>query len=449
MFEAGLTTGKSAGSGFTGGQTYYFQARSFNTLDIANPHPTGWCNYLTGSTNNCGGTSGNFTGVKIAAPTCSGTCTSVTGSVTIPAGITIKSGATLYMGLVEFSSSGTNGGPIGIYVTQYTGTLSNGSANDFTVNVPSGSNYGIVTFLDQNNVGQINGSGVIGDANDTITDTLTISGGSQNVGNFNLPTAGSYAVVGTQYSSNTCQGCSPATTTSYSLNFDVEGLDKLPVAVTLAGASNLNVLNNAGTVALDMSICNDCGNAQFEYSITLLGGTPNVGDTYTFDVTYSDSTVSSPDTGTVTGTVTGWNGGSTVVGASDLPTNLSPGPTSNSSNTEPTFTWTWPTAAITASDDYQFYLSPESGCSGNCDIWDIPGNNSNSNGFTYAQDQGSPYGGTTTTGSLTWGNDPSGSGSSPTGPLTPTDTYNWQISVRDGNKNAANHAQASTYFTVQ
>ena len=154
--------------------------------------------------------------------------------------------------------------------------------------MPSGSD-GIVTFLDQNNVGQINGSGVIGDANDTITDTLTISGGSQNVGNFNLPTAGSYAVVGTQYSSNTCQGCSPATTTSYSLNFDVEGLDKLPVAVTLAGASNLNVLNNAGTVALDMSICNDCGNAQFEYSITLLGGTPNVGDTYTFNVTYSDS----------------------------------------------------------------------------------------------------------------------------------------------------------------
>ena len=63
--------------------------------------------------------------------------------------------------------------------------------------------------------------------------------------------------------------------------------------------------------------------------------------------------------------------------------------------------------------------------------------------------KGAPYGGTTTTGSLTWGNDPSGSGSSPTGPLTPTDTYNWQISVRDGNKNAANHAQASTYFTVQ
>ena len=99
-----LTNAVLTGSGnsFTSGQTYYFQARSFNTLDTANPHPTGWCNYTA---TRCSGTTG-FTGVKIATPACTGTCTSVTSSVTIPAGITIKAGATLYLGLLQFSSSG-------------------------------------------------------------------------------------------------------------------------------------------------------------------------------------------------------------------------------------------------------------------------------------------------------------------------------------------------------
>ncbi len=46
-----------AGSGYslTSGATYYFQARSFNTLDTGDPHPTGWCNYTSSG---CSGTSG-------------------------------------------------------------------------------------------------------------------------------------------------------------------------------------------------------------------------------------------------------------------------------------------------------------------------------------------------------------------------------------------------------
>src|SRR5208337_4667281 len=85
-----LTNTLLAGSGFsfTSGQTYYFQARSFNTLDTANPHPMGWCNYTSSG---CSGTTG-FTGVKIGTPACTGSCTVVSGSVTIPNSITIKAG---------------------------------------------------------------------------------------------------------------------------------------------------------------------------------------------------------------------------------------------------------------------------------------------------------------------------------------------------------------------
>ena len=135
-----------AGSGFsfTSGKTYYFQARSFNTLDTANPHPSGWCNYTSSG---CSGTSG-FTGVTIGTPACTGTCTAVSSSVTIPAAITIKAGAPLYLGLVQLDSSGN---PKGIYVTEIA-SPQNG-ANNFAVTVPSGSNYAVVGILDQNNNG--------------------------------------------------------------------------------------------------------------------------------------------------------------------------------------------------------------------------------------------------------------------------------------------------------
>jgi len=413
VIEAGLSNGSSTGSGFTAGQTYYFQARSFDTL-ASTTHPSGWCNYTSGG---CSGTTG-FTGVTIATPACSGTCTSVTGSVTIPAGITIKSGATLYLGLVEFSSSGTNGGPTGIYVTGNTSPVS--GANSFTVDVPSGSNYGVVGFLDQNNVGRISGPGVPGDANDSLVDNLTISGSSQTVAGINLPTSNSLASMGTQFTSSNCQGCS--TSTSYQLSFEVEESDKLPVAVTLNSGPNL--LNSNGTVALDMSVCTSCGNAQFDYSATLPGGTPAVGDTYDFTVTYADG---SQDTGSaVNAAVTGWNGGDTVVDASDLPTDLAP-QQNNSSSLTPTFTWTDPAASQGSNFDYSFYLYNQSGsnCS-NGDIWQIPGNNSNSNGFSSSIT------------SITWGTDPTGGGSTPcVSGLTSGDEYNWSIQVQDQNKNQA------------
>jgi hypothetical protein len=123
--------------------------------------------------------------------------------------------------------------------------------------------------------------------------------------------------------------------------------------------------------------------------------------------------------------VTGWNGGATVVSASDAPTALAPNDTSSTSTT-PTFTWTDSSSALGANFSYSFYISQNTGCSGNCTIWQIPGNNSKSNGFS------------SSTTSITWGTDPTGGGSTPSvGSLTTGDVYNWSIQVQDVDGNSA------------
>ena len=412
---------------FTLGQTYYFQARSFDTLDTANPHPSGWCNYTS---TGCSGTTG-FTGVVIGTPACTGTCATVSSSVTIPAGITINTGAPLYLGMIQFDSNG--GDPIGFYVTETLNPVN--GANAFTVTVPIGSYYAVIGILDQDKNGGF-GAGAISNTNNNLNGNLTITASTTSVKGITLSPANATATISTQWSSSTCQGCGPATT-SYQLDFEVDESDKVPVAVTLN--SGPNMINTSGTVALDMSLCKDCGNSKFQYSVTLLGETPNVGDPYGFTVTYSDGT---QDTGTtVNGVVTAWdsaNGGTSVVGPSDAPTSLAP-QQNNSTSTTPTFTWTYP---ANASDfTYQFYIYQSNNCSGSCNgnIWQIPGNNSKTNGFTVAEDEVNPFNGTATNGSLPWGDDPTGGGSTPTGSLdgTGATTYNWSIQVQDLNGNEA------------
>jgi hypothetical protein len=396
-----------AGSGYTfsSGQTYYFQAWSFDTLDTANPHPSGWCNYTSSG---CSGTT-NFVGVTIGTPACTGTCTSVSSSVTIPASITINTGAPLYLGLLQFSN-GSGGSPSAIYAMEIANPVN--GANDFTVDVPGGSNYAVFGILDQNNSGGI-GTGAVTNVRNNVTGNLTISGSTQAVPGITLPTANSLVQVQTQYTQSTS---SSGSSTNYQLNLDVSELNKLPVAVTLTSGPNL-------IDPVDMSnYCQGCGTPQFQYPSTIPSGTPNVGDTYDFTVTYSDG---SQDTGTtVNGAVTGWNGTSSVVGASDLATNLSPVGTSSTSLT-PTFTWTYPANA--SSYVYSFYLC----CYNNSNIWNIPSNNSKSNGFTSAQIPAASIPWSTTT-------DPTGASNPPTvTSLTNGTTYNWAIQVQDSNGNQA------------
>ncbi|HUV70830.1 MAG TPA: putative Ig domain-containing protein [Terracidiphilus sp.] len=379
----GNSTSGITGSPFTNGQTYYFEARSRNAAGPA----TSWTVY--------GG--GTPTGVVIGAPT-SGN--SVTGTVTIPAGITPT--GPLYVGYYNQSTGHVYGARIASPVT---------GANAFAAFVPTDTNpdYYFFGILDQNNDGLVNA----GDVTNT-HDNKNISGmavtGTLTGQSLTLPSANSTATVSTQYYQDTYSGGS---STGYNLNINVREGNKLPVAVQLV--SGPNVIN-----PLDIGSCIDCGTPQFEYDVSLSNSvTPSVGDAYALAVTYSDGT-----SDTLTGTVTGWNSTSTLVGASDLATNLAPNGTSSTSTT-PTFTWTYPTSA--SSYTYQFYLNDNSAT-----IWQIPGNNSNLNGFPSTVPQ------------IVWGTDPTGGGSTPTvGNLTGGSTYNWTIQVQDA---SGNSAQTQVYY---
>jgi hypothetical protein len=386
---------------FTIGTVYCFQARAFNTL-ASTTHPSGWTTPTDGD--------GNAQGVTIGSALCSSGCTAVSGSVTIPVGVTIASGVPLYVGFYQ-QSPGSNG-PSAIYATEITAPAS--GANNYSITIPSGSNYVLFGILDQNNDGEIDAADVTNVRNNN-SSGITLSGSSMSGVDVTLPSTGATATVQTQY-----QSCG-TNCSSYNLNLQVNEENKLPVAVTLS--SGPNMLN-----PVDMGLCASCGNSgEYQYSASIPGGAPNAGDQYDFIVTYSDGT---QDTGgTINGQVTGWNSGSTVVGPSDAPSNLQ---TSGSNTDEPNFSWTDSASSMGSNFSYSFYLQQNNCTSGNCNIWQIPGQNSSSNGFSSSIT------------SLTWGMDPTGGNSLPTGSLSSSDTYSWTIQVQDSN---GNQAQTSTGYT--
>ena len=369
-------------SSFTDGTAYYFQTRANNAAGHS-----AWTVY------------GGATPTSVTVGPPSG-ANSISGTVTIPSGVTVGAHAVLYVGFYSNTA--------GIYGTMVTSPAV--GSNAYTVSVPSGTwqNYAI---LDQNNDGLVD-AGDVSNVHNSGPPTVTISGGGTQ--NLTLSAANFTPVVQTRYQQTISSG---GTSTGYGLNMGGGAGVKLPVSVQLTAASNPNVI-----VPTDVSgYCPDCGSIQFQFYQNIGGSTPNVSDTYTFTVTYSDGT---QDTNVIAA-VTGWNGGATVVGSSDLPSGLSPSGTGSTSTT-PTFTWTDAAAATSTNDLYSFYIYQTTGCSGNCTLWQIPGNNSNSTGFSSSIT------------SITWGTDPTGGGSTPTvGSLTIGTVYNWTITVQDANGNQA------------
>jgi hypothetical protein len=320
----------------------------------------------------------------VGAPSGSGYFT-VTGTVTLPSGITPT--GPLYVGFFDLN--------LGMAYATQIASPSNSSPNAYTVQVPRGSNYYFFGVLDQNKDGLVDAGDVSNTGAGNGSNGMAIAGNMTGQ-NLTLPSTNSTARVTTQNMSFTSSG---GTSTSYNLNFVLRASNKLPVAVTVT--SGPNVIN-----PIDLAVCTQCGNVQFDYNANVNSIQPKVGDAYSFQVTYSDGT-SETVTGSVTSVVTAFATGLTPAGSV-------PG------DTTPTFTWTDPASA--SSYTYQFYLSDNNGNT----IWQIPGNNSNSGNF-----------GSSIT-SITWGTDPTGSNNSPSvGSLTSGTTYNWQLSVQDANGNQA------------
>ena len=350
-------------NGLTNGSVYYFRAYGTSDGTVEGPYSP-----VVGP-------------VTIAAPSVGNT---MTGFISFAANAT----GPLYTG---FYDQGT-----GAFYGQYFASPAN--IQGYTIQVPSGSDYLFVGIVDQNNDGVIDANDITNTGNGS-SQPITIISGPLSGYDLTLPSANGIASVTTQNIQSTSSG---NTSQGYGLNFQVNGLIKQPVAVTLVSGPNL-------ITPVDIAICGGSGSGSncgqgFQISFNLNGTSPTVGDTYTFDVVYSDGT-----TDTLTAAVTAVLSG--------FATNLSP---QTGSSTTPTFTWTDPANA--SNYGYQFNLTDPSGNT----VWQIPGGGSDSKSFSSA------------TTSIVWGTDPTGGTSTPSvGSLTLNSNYTWQIDVVDSNGNSA------------
>jgi hypothetical protein len=368
-------------NGLTNGTAYYFRAQG-----VAGSSTSSWVE--------------SPSAITIGAPTGGN---SVSGTVTFSQTAT----GPLYVG---FYNQNTNN----IYAEQV-GSKSNPpkSPASYSVSVPTGSNYYFFGVLDQNNTGLVGGPGEVSNVNNNNNASVVINGPLTNE-DLTLPSSNSIASIRTQAQEQINGG----TTINYSIGFEVDGQFKLPVAVEITTESNPGVV-------IPADIANNAfGNSQadrFSFWTSTNGFTPQVGDTYTLNVTYSDGTSEN-----LTPSVT-------AVLNDAFVTNLVPQGTGVS--VTPNFSWTDPTGA--SNYTYQFWLC----CNQNGTIWQIPSNNSNSNGFPY------------TITSITWDVDPTGSGDLPNvSSLNGLTNYSWQIQATDVNGNSAqvqvNFETASTPLTL-
>jgi len=330
--------------------------------------------------------------VTLAAPTGGN---AVSGAITLPSASTNP----LYVSFVNLST----GAMYGEYFASPSATQS------YAISVPTYASYRFVAILDQNNDGVIDAGDLQNTTNNNIS--TSISGATTNE-NLTLASSNTLSGVATTVTSL------PSGSLNYTLNFYIYELAKQPVAVTLTTSGNTDGVNVP--VSMDIAPCvtgiTNCGAQGYRFNVYLGSVAPAVGDSYTFNVTYSDGT-----TGTVTATV------SAVMNA--FATLTSPAPSSTTSTLTPSFAWTDPSNA--SNYTYQFALSVQYGST----IWQIPGNSSNSNGFS-----------STYTSIPTWGTDPTGSGSTPSTGLTAGTTYQWQIQIIDSNGNST---QTQALFIAQ
>jgi hypothetical protein len=318
-----------------------------------------------------GATTGNFT---------------VSGTVAFPAG---TANGPLYVGVY--------GGPTGhdIYVERFAPPYASGVS--YSVSGVLAGSYQNFAIIDENNDGEIGVPDLDNVGNHGNAPNIVVTTG--NVATANLDLTSENVLSSVQVSTNYQQFGSGGGT-SYSLNFQVSWGTKRPVAVTLISGANT-------PVPFDMSVDE---NSSAQSPNFPNGVVPVLGDTYQFQVLYSDGT-----TQTLSPTVTA------VYGANNIPTNLGETTTTPYSTTVPLFTW----AAPVSHPAIYYYGICVNGPSLNwCD-------------FGHGSGNGLPSSQT----SIVYNAD--GSASSPS--LTSTITYNINVQVQDANGNSA---QTSTSYKV-
>jgi hypothetical protein len=300
------------------------------------------------------------------------------------------SGANTVSGTVTFPGTATGPLYVGVYDNNtgkiYEQTIASPSSpQPYSVSgVPNGT-YQSFAIIDMNN------DGVVG------------LGDLQNVNNGNggpppltvsSNTTAPIALSGAPMTVNVATNHQHFSGDSYNLDLRVNWGTKRPISVTLFSGPNVPVPFDMGA---------DSNND--EQTPSFPGTTvPVVGDTYQFQVIYSDLS-----TGTVTGTVTAV--------LTSFPQSLGMITSLPNSNIVPLLTWAAP-ASPPASYTYSVGLNNVNGSQEN---WNYSGGN-NSNGIPSAQT------------SVVFNTDGS---ASPSSSLTVGTTYDWWVTVQDANGNSA------------
>jgi len=317
--------------------------------------------------------------VTLGAPTSGNT---VTGTITFTATSGIPIGP-LYVGFRDQN--------LGIaYVTEVAHPF---SPQTYTVKVPTGSNYTMFAFVDENQDGMAD----FGDLS-SMSGNPVVAVSGNTTENLTIFTVDPSAVTTEHYRQSSQSGVFD----SYGLNFNMATQNLLPLGVSLISGPNL-------ISPMDIGPCGACGAEPFSFSVDIGTAVPNVGDSYTLE--FMDEGRSGQYSESSTVAVTG------VV--QDFATNLSAA-AANGSTTTPVFAWTNP--ADGSQYTYQFTLVD---ANGNL-VWQVPAAGAQSSGFS------------NTISSITWGTDPTGANNPPSVPsLTAGETYLWSIAVEDANGNTA------------
>ncbi len=276
---------------------------------------------------------------------------------------------------------GSDNGPTNFVVVTTTGATQAFSIPD----VPDG-DYWIYPIFDMNDNGLLD-EGDIWPSDDG-GGFAHVAGGDVDAGTISFAASTVNAAVRTNFwKSNGMTG--------YNLNFQLAGNMKSPVKLTFTGGTNMP----AGTT-IDLAE-RSWGGYELNSNISW---TPQVGDSYTFDVTYADNS-----TETLTLYVTGV--------LTSLPKPVSPKGSIAYGSGIPTLTWTAPTTPPAGGYSYSVYLW------GN-DAWWMPQNDlpSTQTSAVYNYDN-----------------------SAPQPALTDGQTYWWRIAVMDANGNSASNEVGFTY----
>ena len=299
----------------------------------------------------------------------------VSGTVTVPSGTT----GPLYVGVYDDNAKT-------IYATKILSPVT--GANPYSVPGISNGTYGAFAFVDNNNDGQPD----IGDLTTGMNNRgiPVVVNGADMTQDLSVGIANATEMVSTSHQFDGANN-------NYSLNLELDGMEKLPVNVALVNGPNV-------PYPADMSPGGNDKPGTFRNWVNIGSVRPNIGDAYTFAVTYSDGT-----TETLSASV------NAVLDS--FATNL--GVTNSPNAFVPTFNWTAP-AAPPAYYTYNISVGQQNGGQ----VWSYP----NKGDMPSAQT------------SVQYNTDGSANPSS----LVSGTAYNWQVSVQDANGNQAQYQSAYT-----